>query len=582
MIRKRLRCLISACLVMAMTLGLTACGDTVPGDGAQAAEKSNAGNDNGNSGTGKDGEVVTVSLYPYNANLNAGVVSGYLGDFFADKGLAVEVWSYSEEKTNAILASGELPDIMYVTADQLKEMIDSDMVLQLDDYLDKIPNIASRDEALEPAFNYIREYRSNGTGNVYAFPTDVGAIAVSDDSTDRNSIKVYWEAYELIGAPEIKNFDDYIDVAKQMMEAYPVDKNGNATYGMFLNSGSDDSYWGNILLWMRWNGYTETHLPYLLEADMINEKVSSILEDDSMYYQGLKFYNKAMRAGVIDPDSINMDRTTVGARTRMVSSGTSPGWRDGYYEYLMPGTKVYWNQETAYGDVTYGNTNQYIVINKDTKNLDACLKLMDVFSDVDNMFIKAGAGPEGDFYTITDDGHIYMTEKAKEYHKNSSGDPYITESGEELYQWNTSWILGGETSYLGYDDVPVNIMHAVWNEELEITSNTENYNAWKEVTGYESWKDCLEKNDALVSGSDLDYIQAFLTTPDDNLQLTVSAINSIVVTASWNMVYAKSDEEFESIWRQMVSDCIDLGAQDVIDWRLEDIENAKAIRDSMN
>ena len=47
------------------------------------------------------------------------------------------------------------------------------------------------------------------------------------------------------------------------------------------------------------------------------------------------------------------------------------------------------------------------------------------------------------------------------------------------------------------------------------------------------------------------------------------------------MVYAENDASFDSLWNQMVSDCEGLGAQDIIDWRLADIENAKSVRDSL-
>ena len=50
---------------------------------------------------------------------------------------------------------------------------------------------------------------------------------------------------------------------------------------------------------------------------------------------------------------------------------------------------------------------------------------------------------------------------------------------------------------------------------------------------------------------------------------------------SGGVVQAQTQEEFDSLWENMVSDCEGLGAQDVIDWRLADIENAKEIRDSL-
>ena len=79
----------------------------------------------------------------------------------------------------------------------------------------------------------------------------------------------------------------------------------------------------------------------------------------------------------------------------------------------------------------------------------------------------------------------------------------------------------------------------------------------------------------------LDNIQSFESIPDDMTQLMVDSIKDVVTTASWKMVYAENDASFDSLWNQMVSDCEGLGAQDIIDWRLADIENAKSVRDSL-
>ncbi len=106
-----------------------------------------------------DGEnVTTISLYPANGSLSSGVVSGYLGDFFASKGLEVEVWAYSDEKTNAILASSDLPDIMYVTAENLQIMIDSGMVLKLDEYIDQMPHVKA-DEEILVSLEYVMDFK---------------------------------------------------------------------------------------------------------------------------------------------------------------------------------------------------------------------------------------------------------------------------------------------------------------------------------------------------------------------------------------------------------------------------------------
>ena len=65
------------------------------------------------------------------------------------------------------------------------------------------------------------------------------------------------------------------------------------------------------------------------------------------------------------------------------------------------------------------------------------------------------------------------------------------------------------------------------------------------------------------------------------MQLMIDAIKDKITTASWKMVYASSDSEFDSLWDQMVNDCNGLDANSIIEWRLADLENAKKVRDSL-
>ena len=121
-----------------------------------------------------------------------------------------------------------------------------------------------------------------------------------------------------------------------------------------------------------------------------------------------------------------------------------------------------------------------------------------------------------------------------------------------------------------------------WEENNQISTDNETFHQWQKTTGYENWKAWLEAENAFYDESPLDYISTFESIPDDTMQLTIDAIKDKVTTASWKMIYASSDSEFEQLWNQMVSDCEGLGAQEIIDWRLDDIENAKQVRDSLS
>lgn len=586
--KKLVKRLFAAALTSAMVLSMAGCGNAEGGEQPAASTGMQPAAAEGTTQESEDasGEVVSISLYPADANISSGVIGGYKGDIFADHGIELEVWAYSDEKTNAMLASGDLPDVMYVSKDNLDVMIEEGMLLNLEEHLDKMPHVADN-EKKQTALNYVREFRSAGTGELYGIPLSVGDNSTKTawtDSTERNAVKLRWDVYEEIGAPEINNFDDLIDVMEQMLEAHPTDEDGNPFYGTVLNNGSDTTHWANMTMWFRWQGYDESQLPYLLETDMVNGTYASILEENSMYYQGLKWYNKVYRRGLMDPDSINNDRATQKAKVdggyAMVPSGYLPGWATKYYEYLIPGTKVYYNYEGTYGD-----TNKVLAINANTEHVDACLELLDMWCDADTIF-EIVNGPEGDFWYLDEEGNAFLTEDNLAYIKENGvgGERTYPSTGEPATLWNTSFDVNtGEFTSFGDGKGGFRVGRTgSWDEVQTLTTDNETFDSWKATTGYDNWEEWLAAEDAYVSSSPLDNIKNFCSQPDDSLQLTIDTIKDTVVTASWQMVYAESDEEFESIWNKMAEDCEGLGADEVIEWRLADIENAKTVRDSLS
>lgn len=564
----------------AAALGLAACGGSAS-TAASSTTASSAGSDAAAS------TPQTITFYPRDANLTSGLVGGFKGEYFASRGFNVEVWAYSDEKTNAILASGDLPDVMFIPTKNVNDMIDSGMLLNLDDYLDQMPHVQSY-EGLETALNFVRKFRSNDTGSVYVMPVSVGDNAARyqlTDPTERNAVKINWQAYQKAGCPEITSMDDLLDVTEEMLAAMPTADDGNPMYGTVLNSGSDTSYWACMVMWYRMQGYHEQELPYLLEEDMANGTIKSILSSDSMYYRGLKWYNSAYKRGLIDPDSISNDRATqkpkVDKGYTITPSGYLPGWATTYMPYYVPGTKIHYNYNSA-----YGNSNYVIGINANTQNRDACLKFIDMLADPD-AYLCCRCGPKGEVWDVDNNGVASITDTAltwcKEHNSVDLGS-YTLSSGEELTLWNTPWIVSDGGALTSYTDAEGNRrpnMTSTWTEMQDISATNEVYASWCKAVGYDSWLDWLNDKNAYVASSALDNIQSFESIPDDMTQLMVDSIKDVVTTASWKMVYAENDASFDSLWNQMVSDCEGLGAQDIIDWRLADIENAKSVRDSL-
>lgn len=571
--------IVALLLAVVMMLGLLA--GCAPADDEPSASRKPKPSD----GTPVNKEDLPVlDVYPYTA-LSAGVDTSFRSDVYADNGFQVNIWAWSAEKTNSILTSGNLPDIMYVeVGDTLDTLIETGKILNLEDYLEDLSNL-NDNPMMQDSLDYLRSAASAGTGSVYGLPVGIGVYSGTFDHLNPvagNILKLKWEAYEKIGSPEIKDYWQLLDVMEDMLEAMPTHPDGTKMYGTILNSGTDSAYWGCMTYWFAQQGYMYNNLKFLLELDMEDSTMSSILEDNSMYYQGLKWYNAAMRRGLIDPDSINTDIATQATKVdngyAMVPMGHLPGYPGGgYYPYLIEGTTLY------YPGATY-IANRVMVINAETEYLEECLAYLNMMCSVDQAF-ELMNGPEGDLWERNSDGAIVYTEKYQAWldeGKPINGYP-MSDGAEYSPTLNLPSVhLGGEpTSYKNADGGDVNVSLGL-KEASASFMETDAFKAWQEDSGYDTPREMIQ-DVGYISLPDYDQFKGYLSTkPEDELLvLTQSALKEIVCTASWKMVYAKTDAEFEALWDKMVSDCIASGAQELIEWRLEDVKEAREEWESM-
>ncbi len=562
--------LLALLMALVMVLSMAACNPEASQDGP------------GN--TGDTGEIPTLTVYPYTA-LNAGVVTGYRSEIYKKNGFEVNIWAYSAEKTNSILVSGNLPDIMYVdVGENLDTLIQTKKIVNLEDYLDKIPHLYDNPQ-MKNALNYIRDAASNGTGSVYGLPVGIGTYPAFKDSLNPvagNILKLKWDAYAKIGSPKFDDYWELLDVMEDMLEAMPTHPDGTKMYGTVLNSGFDSTYWGCMTYWFAQQGYMYNNLKFLLELDMKDSSMSSILDDNSMYYQGLKWYNAAMRRGLIDPDSINTDRATQATKVDngyvMVPLGSLPGYPGGgYYPYYLEGTTLYYPAETYI-------PGKVMVINAKTQNLDACLKYLNMMCDPDQVF-QLEKGPAGDIWELDENGAVVYTPEYKEW--NNQGKPIngfpMSDGSEYSATLNLPSVhVGGDnTTFKDTDGNFVSVGLALKNPDSKIMQS-DTIKAWQKDTGYDTPRDMINDHD-LITLPDYDQFKGYLSAkPEDELLvLTQAALKEIVCTASWNMVYAKTDAEFEALWDKMVSDCKASGAEELINWRLNDVKEARAEWDSL-
>ena len=546
-------------LIMTMVLGLAGCG--------AASAGSTAGSEGGS--TAQEGSAAkTITLYPYNAGLQSGPVTGWLGDYLLEKGIILEVIPYSEEKTQAMLASGSLPDIVvFNSATNAKAALEAGMLLPLDDYQDQLPHVMEND-ILKAGLDYAREYYGTEDGELSILPFGVGKntlYAAAD--TDRYAIKLNYQLYEQIGAPEFEKLEDVIPILKEMQQAYPQNEEVMNVYAMNLFSDFDTTHFFNMMSIYSILGYHWNYLPYGIEYEIETGTPYSIFREDSVYRRGARFMYELNQQGLLDPDSLTQERATadkkVSSKASVAGWAGVPGWAGkGYLPVPFDEFKPSLVTEEPYGKVG-------IAISANAENVDTCLKFVDMLADYDALLTLYN-GPQGDRWDIKD-GKLVMTDKFKEY-LEAGGGTYVLENGEEYSLFNiVSYIpnMGNTIEKYG-EPFPMTL----WTEYVDRQYETEDAQAWSARYGYKYLKDLLEAENKMTAVMDTSFVP-FLTPDSDDMKLTLAALKDVIVPSTWELIYAKDDAEFEQIWSRMKQNAEALGLEDVISYKVEDIAQAK-------
>lgn len=515
---------------------------------------------------GEQQALTTIRFFPGNAMAGSGELTGWNGRMFAEHGLAIEVLPYSAEKLQAMLASGDMADVIWLPQQEMLVAAEGGMLLELDEYIGQIPNMMEK-PLFAPSIEYARQYNSNGTGSLYYLaPVGPPSIAVAAD-TDRNAIKMNWEIYAEAGYPTFETLEDVIPVLAQMQEVHPTSDDGLPTYGMHLFADFDSTYFWNMNSVYSILGKSFAYLPYGIEFDPRDHSSVSIFAEDSVYHRGLRFMYAMNKAGLMDPDSMSQTRAAAKAKidngAALAGWAANPGWEaGGYYPVLFDEFVPNYSLATTYGTGGY-------CISANAKNVDAVLKFLNLLADED-FLLGLRNGPEGTTWEFGPDGMPHLTDYYFEWVKTGSS-TIPMDDGSSWEFWNIGYLLGN--GYIS-EKYGTSICYANWPEMYEHQYTTPLALDWTEQYGYPYLRALLEDK-GWEQSIEYEGFDSFLTPDDDDMIMTKAALKDIIVPGSWQMVFADSEEQFESIWADMKQKCESLGLDDVIAYKAGDIAQAR-------
>lgn len=582
--KKRVYRTISVILMLAMLVVLSACGQN------KEAGESTAAKSTASTSTATTEPVPVVQLDVFSASTASVSAAGVYDDTWWGKMLKEKIGvslnilpsgDQAQEKLQALMAGGELPDIViFNSTKDLQNAIRGNMLVNLDENMDKLPNVTMN---VSTALQYYRDNVSNDTGKVYGIPNGVGPAELGTEPNWGPYIR--WDLYKKAGSPEINTFDDYLTVLKKMQEVEPKSKDGKNTYG--------------ITLWKDWDNYsmflaTENgptmgidcgdqlgQLPFL-QVDFTNGKTANTLDKDSQYIQALKFYYKANQMGLVDPDSLT--QTYDAAKAKLVEGriflGTWSWFTDAYnttentqaevpkgFAAVLPAS----TKMLIAGENNIGNSAP-IAIGAATKNLDACLKYVDFMYSTDGLQMLYN-GEEGTTWNMGSDGKPTLTE---------DGWKYVNDMNLELPAGG-KW--GDGTRVLGFNGLSLAFINPKTKEPInyQIWESTKKYNIknqtklqqdWTSATGYQYTIDYVKAKNIYT---EMPLAKSLITPMTDEISSTAARIGDIVKANSWKMIFAKNDAEFESLYNDMITKAEGLGLKAVYESSLAGWSKAQTL-----
>lgn len=530
----------------------------------------------------REDEVILTAFVQQSVTGESGIWEGWgAKKLYDDLKLKVDFYPTGtevEQKLNQYLAGGILPDVIgFKGLDQAQLAMDADMLLPLNEYKDKLPNIFEQ-ENYKDAVAYSMDQTSNGTGNLYIMPTSIGPASYNSYNW---TPLLQWDVYKKIGMPEVNTLEDYLDIVEKMVQEKPETENGEKVYGFSLFSDWDKYTALEVSTLSFFYGIDTEYVSPLMETNVVDKTIKSILEEDSFYKRALKFYFEANQRGLLDPDSMTQTYSNAEAKYSAgrimfsyfswltgtyntpaaghVNNEENP---DGYAPVLAKDMKIYKEPDQTIG------RNWYFGISKDCSDVDAALDLINwIYDPAINAYLSNG--PEGVVWEYDENGVPQVIDWDVIDKKDQ---PIMSEEigggcfQDGVYPFNT---LGMQASIIQDDGYSLSYRYWPCKLERDLTAMKKEVNEWQ--GGVTCLAEYVERE-----GLEAKSTQAVNMIPpiSDELEMTESQVGEIVKKYSWQMVYAADEEEFEACWEQMVSDAEGIGMESIVDYYTTEWEKA--------
>ncbi|MFR2467210.1 MAG: hypothetical protein ACLTA1_15780, partial [Clostridia bacterium] len=316
------------------------------------------------------------------------------------------------------------------------------------------------------------------------------------------------------------------------------------------------------------------------QYNILEDKIMPMIEKGSYYYESLKWMSTANRMGLIDPDSMTQTYDITQAKTKesgQYLASMAGNYCDGYntdervnaddpsgfMPLIWDGQHPVVNGDTVIG----GDTANPLFVSSTTKELDACLRFVNMMFDEDALMVMYG-GPQGELWDIVD-GEYVLTDAADDFRATGS---HTFGTGESSSDWWGDWGLMSATKHSKYN-TEFRISDSIAYTEKKIENN-KIVDMYEDYYGYRRPIEVWTEKDLICY--EPEWRRLIETMPSD-LQDIQNNVKGVVCEYSWKIVMtAKDDAEIDSMFDEMKTQCDALGIQQIVEWGKNQIEAAKS------
>lgn len=529
-------------------------------------------------------EFIVVDVFDSMANFQ-GLQSGWFAEIVKQKFnmelniIAPNVTGGGDTLYEMRSAAGNLGDLIICTSEngRLQDLVSSGLLLDMSSYL-KGKDIMQYDSAIKSLNSTLTE---KGT---YAIPSEISTSSASTPSEvlDLNyGPYLRWDLYAALGYPDISTLEDLLPVLQEMQAACPLSDSGKKTYAFSLFKDWDSNLMNNAKQPCCLYGYDEFGF-LLAKAD--GSDYQSIIDSNSQYMRVLHLFYEANQMGLVDPESTTQNYDTLFEKYQdgQVLYSFWPWLGQSAYNTLeheslgkgfmlapIDDMKIY-----SYGCTLEGNSKSVIAIGSQAKDPKRLAAFIDWLYSPEGISINCAqgysgtAGPEGITWEMSDEGPV-LTDLGVAALMNGGAD-MPEELGGGTFKDGVSTlnylpIAHSEKSPDGYP-----YFFTLWDSVSKIKASPLATD-WQTHMKATTTMEYLANNDMMIVAPGSSF-----TAPDENTEITTmrSQCRKTIVEYSWKMIFAKSQDEYDSLQKEMQTTVKALGYDQVLSI---DLTNAKAL-----